>query len=209
MLNKTVALLTLLISGFYLYSLVLHILHPEDNFGYTRMLMFVWVATLMLVPMLGLIGFYTWPGLVQMTQGLLTKGASGWAQAAGIWFLLTVLPLGTMVIVWFCMDLKFGSLFLLFFVPLVMRLLFSDSQAFKVAALTQAVLFFGSIFAALAILRLLAHFQIDSGAYARSVLAVRPDWSDAAMLFFSVTLLALGNQVIEFTHALLALLGKK
>jgi hypothetical protein len=209
MLPKIVALLNLAVAGYYIFLLCVHTVHPGDNVGLTRVLMFACLATIPLVFMLALVGGHDrWPAYAELAKSLRTQGPLAWLMLAGMVFLLVVMPLGMLVAVFFGMGLKGGTLLVAFFVPMLLRLIFSTSQASVATAVSQALLYFGAFFAALAVVAVLNGLKVDTSVYEQNVQAVWPRYGDAAPMFFAVCLFALANQVIEFRHALLVLLEK-
>ena len=56
MLQRIVSLVNLAITGFYIYSLIMHVIRSEGNIGYTRMLMFACLATIPVTFMLAMVG---------------------------------------------------------------------------------------------------------------------------------------------------------
>ena len=206
MLQRIVSLVNLAITGFYIYSLIMHVIRPEGNIGYTRMLMFACLATIPVGFMLAMVGGQD--RLPVLFRGLKELGQAGPAEMAvvvGVIFILVVMPLGMLVGVWFGMGLKFGTLFLLFFVPLILRLTLTSAKSSTDMAVYQALLYFGAFFAAIALVRLLGMARADLGPYEQSVQAIWPGYGDAAVMFFAVWLFAITQQVMEFRYALISL----
>lgn len=89
--NRIAAIVNLAVSGYYLYSLLSHAIHPGDNTGFTRMLMFACIATIPLVFMLVMVGgSERWPALLAQARELARGGLGSWLMLAG----LAVLPPG-------------------------------------------------------------------------------------------------------------------
>ena len=209
MLQRIVSLVNLAITGFYIYSLIMHVIRPEGNIGYTRMLMFACLATIPVGFMLAMVGGQD--RLPVLFRGLKELGQAGPAEMAvvvGVIFILVVMPLGMLVGVWFGMGLKFGTLFLLFFVPLILRLTLTSAKSSTDMAVYQALLYFGAFFAAIALVRLLGMARADLGPYEQSVQAIWPGYGDAAVMFFAVWLFAISQQVMEFRYALMSLFDR-
>ena len=206
MLQRIVSLVNLAITGFYIYSLIMHVIRPEGNIGYTRMLMFACLATIPVGFMLAMVGGQDlWPVLFQGLKELGQDGPAEMAVVVCVIFILVVMPLGMLVGVWFGMGLKFGTLFLLFFVPLILRLTLTSAKSSTDMAVYQALLYFGAFFAAIALVRLLGMARADLGPYEQSVQAIWPGYGDAAVMFFAVWLFAITQQVMEFRYALISL----
>ncbi|MEN6320850.1 MAG: hypothetical protein ABFD82_19115 [Syntrophaceae bacterium] len=206
MLQRIVSLVNLAITGFYIYSLIMHVIRPGGNAGYTRMLMFACLATIPVAFMLAMIGGQDrWPVLFRGLKELGQTGTTEMAVVVGVIFILVVMPLGMLVGVWFGMGFKFGTLFLLFFVPLLLRLTLTSAKSSTDLAVYQVLLYFGAFFAAIALVRLLGIAQVDLQPYEQNVQTVWPGYGDAAVMFFAVWLLAITQQVMEFRYALISL----
>jgi hypothetical protein len=209
MMQRIVTLVNLAITGFYIYTLIMHVIRPAGNAGYTRMLMFACLATIPVAFMLAMIGGQDrWPVLI---RGLIELGQKGTAEMAvmiGVIFILVVMPLGMLLGVWFGMGLKFGTLFILFFVPLLLRLTLTSAKSSINSAVCQGLLYFGAFFAAIALVRLLGMARVDLSPYEQNVQAVWPGYGDAAIMFFAVWLFAIGQQVMEFRYALISLFDR-
>jgi hypothetical protein len=204
--QRIVTLINLAITGFYIYSLIIHVIRPEGNTGYTRMLMFACLATIPVVFMLAMVGGHDrWPALLHGLKELAQTGIAEMAVVAGVMFLLFVLPLGMLVGVWFSMGLKFGMLFLLFFVPLLLRLTLTSAKFSTNSAVYQALFYFGAFFGAIALVRLLGMAGVDLKPYEQNVQAVWPGYGDADVMFFAVWLFAIARHVMEFRYALIGL----
>lgn len=207
--NRAAAIVNLAVSGYYLYNLFSHTVHPGDNTGYTRMLMFACIATIPLVFLLVMVGGNErWPALIAQARGLARGGLGSWLLLAGLAVLLILMPLGMLVGVWFGMGLRFGSLFILFFVPLLLRLALAPAQEAIAAAITRTLLYFAAFFIGIGIVFFLERFGPGTEPHARHLQAIWPGYGDAAKMFFAVCVFALLNQLLEFRHALLALLAR-
>jgi hypothetical protein len=123
----------------------------------------------------------------------------------GLAVLLVLMPIGMLVGIWFGMGLRFGSLFILFFVPVITRLAFGTTQDSIMTAIVQGLIFFASFFIGIGIVTILERFPSGVGTYETHLQILWPGYSDAAKMFFSICIFALINQAIEFRHALIAL----
>jgi hypothetical protein len=179
---------------------------PGANTGYTRMLMFACLATIPMVFMLMMVGGKDrWIYLFAQAREWVHGGPLALMLVVGLGFLLVVMPLGMLVAIWFGMGLKFGSLFILYFVPVIMRLAFGATEASVLAAIVQGLTFFGSFLVGIGIVMVLQKLPSGVGTYETHLQVVWPDYSDAAKMFFSVCIFALISQGIEFRHAVMAL----
>jgi hypothetical protein len=209
MFQRIIPLINVVVTGFYIYTLVMHVIRPGENSGYTRMLMFAFLASIPITFMLAMVGGHDrlpvlFRGLKEMAQ----TGPSGIAVVAGVTFVLLIMPLGMLVGVWFGLGLKFGSLFLLFFVPLLLRLMFIESKSSTNMAVYQALIYFGALFAALVLVRVLGMIRLDLKPYEQSVQLVWRDYGQAAIMFFAVWLFAMIQQVMEFKYAVVNLFDR-
>jgi len=188
-------------------NILQHMFRPGMNTGYTRMLIFACLATIPMVFMLAMVGGKD-RLLFLLTQAkeLANSGPLAFMLLVGLAILLVLMPLGMLVGIWFGMGLRFGSLFILYFVPVIMRLTFGTTNTSIMTAIMQALTFFVSFFIGIGIVTILERFTSVVGVYERHLQIVWPGYGDAAKMFFSVCIFALINQAIEFRHALIALL---
>ena len=107
--------------------------------------------------------------------------------------------------IWFGMGLRFGSLFILFFVPVITRLAFGTAQDSIMTAIVQGLIFFAAFFIGIGIVTILERFPSGVGTYQEHLQILWPGYSDAAKMFFSISVFALINQAIEFRHAVISL----
>jgi hypothetical protein len=199
----------LAIAGFYCVGTFWHMLRPGEDIGFTRMLMFAWLATIPLGFMLVMVGGRDrWHALAGYARELAAQGPAGLLVLACMCVLLVALPLGLLAAVWYGMGLKFGLLFLIYFTPLLVRMFTVSARESVLAGVTQGVLLFASCFAGMGIVWLLARAPGGAEVYHEHVQKIWPGYRDAATVFFSVCVFALINQVIEAKHALTALLGR-
>ena len=204
--NRIAAAVNLCISGFYIFNVLLHTFRPGENTGYTRMLIFTCLATIPMVFMLAMIGGKDrWPYLFTLAKELANSGPLSLMLLVGLAVLLVLMPLGMLVGIWFGMGLRFGSLFILFFVPVITRLAFGTAQDSIMAAIVQGLIFFASFFIGIGIVSILERFPSGVGTYETHLQVLWPGYRDAAKMFFSICIFALINQAIEFRHALIAL----
>jgi hypothetical protein len=208
--NKVVAVTNLGITGFYLYAIVLHMIRPGVNTGYTRMLMFVCLATIPIAFMMAIIGGRDrWPLFVAQAKVMAAGGLSSVLLVAGLVVLLLVMPLGMLLGAWYGMGLRFGLLFLLYFTPVLLRLALAPVKASVHTAVTQAVMLFASFLIGIGIVLILQRFASGVDMYQRHLQVVWPGYGDAAKVFFAVCAFSLLNQLAEFYRAFLSLWGVK
>ena len=207
--QRTVILINLAVTGSYISSLIMHVVRPGQDAGYTRMLMFACVATIPIAFLFAMIGGQErWPVLLQGLKQVGRMGASGTAVVIGVVFLLVVLPSGMLIGVWFGMGMKSGTLFLLFFVPLVLRLTLISGKSSINLAVHRVLLYFGAFVGAIALVRLLTLTGVDLRPYEQSVQTVWPGYGHAAIMFFAAWLFALAHHATEFRHALMGLFNR-
>ena len=201
--NKLVAALNLGISGYFIVNIVMHMIRPGDNTGYTRMLMFACLATIPLAFMMILVGGRDrWPMLLAEFKALAAGGPISWLLLMGLILLLILLPLALLVGTWYGMGLRFGSMFILYLTPVFLRLAIAPvSDAIK-TGLVLILILFASFFIGLGIVWFFKRFLSGIEIYQRHLQVIWPDYRDAAKMFFSVCVFALLNQLIEFFHAL-------
>lgn len=106
------------------------------------------------------------------------------------------------------MGFQFGTMFILYFVPLISRLIFNTTQQSVVAAITQGLLFFASFLIGIAIVYILERFGSGAQIYDTHLQLVWPDYRDAAKMFFSVCVFALTNQLIAVYYEVQSILGR-
>lgn len=204
--NRIEAAANLCITGFYLYHIGQHMVRPGENGGYTRMLVFACLATIPMVFMLVMIGGRDrWVSLLAQAKEFAAGGPLALLLMAALAFLLVLMPLGMLVAIWFSMGLKFGSLFILYFVPMILRLVLGTTQECVLAAIARGVSFFASFLIGIGIVMILQRFFSGVGVYGDHFELVWPGYRDGAKMFFSVCTFALIGQLLEFRHALLAL----
>lgn len=130
---------------------------------------------------------------------------------AGFILVAVILPLGILIGFWFVMGFRLGLFMLLFFVPVLTRLVMAPSGECISSGIIQVILLFAAVLIAVGIVLLLERYTSATGAYIWHFHTVWPDYDDllSVRMFFWVTVFALGNQLIEFIHAVLGLLGKQ
>jgi hypothetical protein len=126
----------------------------------------------------------------------------------GLLLVLFLLPVGLLLGVWFGMGLKFGLLFLLYFLPLGVRMVTTSSKVSTDAAIMQTILYFAAFFMGIGITAVVSHFPGGVMAYEQHVQKIWPNYSDAAKVFFSVSIFALVNQILEMRQAFIFLFKK-
>jgi len=204
--NRVAAAVNLCISGFYIINVLQHTFRPGENTEYTRMLIFTCLATIPMVFMLAMIGGKDrWPYLLTLAKELANSGPLSLMLLVGLAILLVLMPIGMLVGIWFGMGLRFGSLFILFFIPVITRLAFGTAQDSILTAVVQGVIFFASFFIGIGIVSILERFASGAETYERHLQILWPDYGGAAKMFFSICIFALINQAIEFRHALISL----
>ncbi len=209
MMQRIVILINLAITGSYIYSLIMHVIRPGQNVGYTRMLMFATLATIPVCFLLAMVGGQErWPVLLQGLKQVGQMGISGKAVVAGVVFLAVIMPLGMLVGVWFGMGLKFGAAFLLFFAPLVLRVTLISADSSINLAVHRVLLYFGAFVAAIILVRLLGMARVELRPYEQNVQAVWPGYGQAAIMFFAAWLFAVVQQVMEFRYALMSFFNR-
>lgn len=207
--QRIVLLTNLAIAGSYIYSLIMHVVRPEQNVGYTRMLVFACIATIPMCFLLAMVGGQDrWPVLAQGLKQVGQTGVSGMAVIAGVVFLLVIMPLGMLVGVWYGMGLKFGTGFLLFFAPLVLRVTLISAKSSINLAVHRVLFYFGAFAAAIILTRLLGMARVDLRPYEQNMEAVWPGYGHAATVFFASWLFAAAQQVMELRYALMGLFGR-
>ncbi len=208
--SATAAAFNIAIAGFYSISILWHMIRPGEDTGYTRMLMFAFIGSIPLGFMTIMIGGRDrWPMLAGYLREFGGTGAAGWLQLAGLGVLVAVLPLVLLAGAWYGMGLKFGTLFIAYFTPLMIRFFSAGAQEAVATSVAQGVLLFASFFAGMGIVWLLARFlpQLLDG-YTAHMQVIWPGYRDAATMFFSVCVFGFVNQLLEARPALQALLSK-
>ncbi|HEY3276347.1 MAG TPA: hypothetical protein VGJ94_06980 [Syntrophorhabdaceae bacterium] len=207
--NRIMAVVSLCISGYYACNVLRHMISPGMNVGYTRMLLFACLATIPLVFLLLMVGgkdrllfFFT------HRREMIGGGPAAILLLAGLVLVLIFLPVGMLVGIWFGMGFHFGSLFLLYFVPLIIRLIFGSTKDSILAAIIQGLTFFFSFFLGICLVAILERYFWGADTYGEHFQLLWPGYRDAAKVFFSVSIFALLNQLMEFRHALVSLFAR-
>ncbi len=202
------AALSLCVTGFYVYGSFAHMINPGDNIGYTRMLMFACLAT---IPLAFIMVFVVgrWPLLIDLAKNLAKGGPSSVLLLIGLAVLIVLMPLGMLLALWSGMGLRFGLLFILYFVPLAQRLATAPAEIAVKTAIMDIVLYFLAFFVGIGLVYVVDLLHFRMGVYERHLQLIWPGYEDAAKMFFGVCVFAILNQLIEFRYALLVLLGKK
>jgi len=187
---------------------VSHMIAPGGNTGYTRMLMFTCLGTIPISFMMMVAGATgKWDALVGLARE--AGGGSGPLYAlalAGLITVAVVLPVVLLAAAWYMMGLRFGFLFVLFFVPIVMRLVTRPAQECAINGVMQALLFFAAMLIGAGIFAWLEKRSME-GVYAKQVQAIFEgyDYASSGRMFFAATVFALANQLIELGYAIAGL----
>jgi len=207
--NRMIAAVNFCISGYFIVNIIRHMIRPGMNSGYTRMLMFALLATIPLVFMLMMVaGRDRWLFLLERAREMAGGGPLMVLLLAGLVILLIVLPLGMLAGIWYGMGFQFGTLFILYFVPIISRLIFNTTQQSVVSAIMQGLLFFASFLIGISIVGMMERFGSGVQVYDAHLQLVWPGYRDAAKMFFSVCVFALTNQLIAVYYEVQSLLGR-
>jgi hypothetical protein len=200
------ALINLGITCFFMYRIVRHMLRPGNNAGSTRMLMFACLATIPLTFfMLMAAGRQEVFREFGMPGSFAEYGFYNWLLFAGI-ILLYLLPLVLLGGLCFMLEMRNRFLLILFLVPFLSRLALSPAQDSMTAAIVQILVFLGSIVGGALLAAALDKWGPGTKAQEKNLRMILPGYGTAANMFFGVCVFALANQLIEFVHALIALL---
>lgn len=201
----------LLISGYFVVMIVKHMIAPDGNTGYTRMLMFACLGTIPLSFMMMIAGATgKWDALVVEAREAAGGSVPLYVLAlAGLITVAVVLPIVLLAAAWYVMGLRFGFMFVLFFVPVAMRLALSPAKNCAGNGVMQALLFFAAMLIGAGIFALLEKHS-SAKAYAQQVQAVWEgyDYASSGRMFFAITAFALINQLIEFGFAIAGLVRR-
>jgi hypothetical protein len=207
--NRMIAAVNFVISGYFIINIIRHMIRPGMNSEYTRMLMFACLAAIPLVFMLMMVaGKERWLFLLDRSKEMAGGGPLMVLLLVGLVILLILMPLGMLAGIWYGMGFQFGMMFILYFVPIISRLIFNTTQQSIVAAITQGLLFFASFLIGISIVELLERFGSGAQLYDVHLQLVWPDYRDAAKMFFSVCAFALLNQVIAVYYEVQSMLGR-
>ena len=205
------AAVSLFINGFFIYNIIRHMIRPGGNVGYTRMLMFVGLATIPMVFLMGLAGGRDrWPFLLDIAKEVVGSGPFQLPGVVGLAAVVIVLPLAVFAAIWIMMELRSGLLFILYFVPLFLRMALEPASECIKTVIIQVLVFFGSIFIVLGIVYFLKRHGTGVEKYAEHVQIIWADYDieSSVNMFFWVHMFALINQLIEFGRVLSVLLHK-
>lgn len=206
--NRILPATSLLISGYFIFNIVRHMIAPGGNTGYTRMLMFACLGAIPISFMMMVAGATgKWDALVALARE--AGGGSGPLYALALVGLITVavvLPVVLLAAAWYVMGLRIGFMFVLFFVPIAMRLAMSPAQDCAVNGVVQALLFFAAMLIGAGIFALAEKHSLAK-AYAEQVQAVWEgyDYASSGRMFFAITVFALINQLTELGFAIAGL----
>lgn len=205
--NRIIAAVNFCISGYFIVNIIRHMIRPGMNSEYTRMLMFACLATIPLVFMLMMVGGKErWLFLLDRGREMAGGGPLMVLFLAGLVILLVLMPLGMLAGVWYGMGFEFGTMFILYFVPIISRLIFNTTQQSIVSAITQGLLFFASFLIGISIVAILERAGSGAQLYDAHLQLVWPDYRDAAKMFFSVCVFALINQMIAVYYEVQSML---
>jgi len=210
--NRIVAALNLCISGYFIVTIARHMVSPGDNAGYTRMLLFACLGTICVSFMLMAIGGPDrWPSLAKTAEEAV--GGAGplyYLALAGFVAVGVALPLALLGALAFMLGLRNGFFMVLFFVPVMVRLVTATSQECIKHGVFQALLFFAAMLIGVAVVALLEKYGSGVRVYIDHFHRIWPDYDDmsSARMFFSAGTFAIANQLIEFVYAILKLAGK-
>ena len=222
--NRIIAAVNFCISGYFIVNpatwnptaparggstIIRHMIRPGRNSEYTRMLMFACLATIPLVFMLMMVaGKERWLFLLDRGKEMAGGGPLMVLLLVGLVILLILMPLGMLAGIWYGMGFQFGTLFLLYFVPIISRLIFNTTQESILSAVTQGVLFFASFLIGISIVEILERAGSGAQLYDAHLQLVWPDYREAAKMFFSVCVFALINQIIAVYYEVQSMLGR-
>jgi hypothetical protein len=210
--TRVLAAIRLCITGYFIYVIVRHMISPGENAGYTRMLLFACLGTICISFMLMTIGGPDrWPSLARVARDAV--GGTGplyILTLAGFITAGVILPLVLLTALGVMLGLRLGFFMVLFFVPVLVRLVMATSQECVKNGVFQALLFFATMLIGVAIVALLEKYGSGVQVYIRHFHIIWPDYDDmsSARMFFSAATFAIANQLIEFVYAVLGLLGK-
>ncbi len=208
--HRAVAGTGLLISGYYLVTIVAHMLRPGANTGYTRMLMFVCLATIPLGFMMAMVGGRDrLPLLAAQARKMVRSGPASVLLLIGLAVLLLLMPAGMLVAIWLGMGLRVGLMFALYFAPVIARLVLAPARVSVQTAVVQGVLLFASLFAGMGIVFILERLGYGVENYTLHLQVIWPGYGSAAVMFFSVCVFTLLGQAIEFGYAVRGLLRRQ
>lgn len=140
--------MNLAISVYFTCNIARHIVRPGGNIGYTRMLLFAYLSTIPFVFLLGFAGGRDrWPHLLDIAWDIAGPGWYAPLVVAGLGAVTILLPLGIFVAVFVVMEFRSAFLFVLFFIPVLMRLILSTRRECVMSAvlLTMLFLFMGPV----------------------------------------------------------------
>ncbi|HOW84244.1 MAG TPA: hypothetical protein PK573_16900 [Spirochaetota bacterium] len=200
--DRLPAAVNLGISVYFTCNIVRHISRPGNNIGYTRMLMFAFLSTIPFVFILGFAGGRDrWPYLLNIAREI--AGPEWYASfiIAGLGAVTILLPLGIFVAIFFVMEFRSAFLFVLFFIPVLLRLFLSTKQECIMSAVLLAMLFlFMGPIGFVAVLLLKRHGKTAlAQQYGRHMRKIWLDQNEdtSPNMFMAACLFALSVQLIE------------
>lgn len=209
-LDRFFSFLTAGINAYFIVCIVRHMARPGDNTGYTRMLMFAYLATIPFVFIMGFAGGSDrWPYLFDIARDI--AGPVWYAPLiiAGLGAVTILLPLAIFVAVFVVMELRSAFLFVLYFIPVLMQMALSTKQECIVSAvvLTMLFLFTGPVgFVVIGRLKRYGKTAL-ANQYSRHVRKIWHGYDEdsSANMFMGACLFALCNQLIALVRTVAAL----
>lgn len=198
------------ISVYFTCNIARHIVRPGGNIGYTRMLVFAYLSTIPFVFLLGFAGGRDrWPYLLDIAREIAGTGWHAPLVIAGLGAVTILLPLGIFVAVFVVMEFRSAFLFVLFFIPVLMRLVLSTKQECVMSAVLLAMLFlFMGPIGFVAVLLLKRHGKTAlTRQYGRHVRKIWLDQNEdtSPNMFMAACLFALSAQLVEIIRITRAL----
>jgi hypothetical protein len=207
--NKGLGLLGLTISGYFLIGIVMNMIKPGVDSGYTRMLVYAWLSTIPLSFFLVMTGGGRVLKMWAAMKPLFVGGFSD--KVMGFLFLLLIIGLPFIMLwgIWKGLGLRYGALFIGYFLPLILHVAFGRPEDVVIEFfIYRGLLFFAAAIAGVGLVHLLGWMSIDLGRQSQNFLSVWPNYSSELEMFFTVYLFALFNQLIDFSAHLKWLIGE-
>ncbi len=209
--NRILAALNLFISGYFIITIIRHMVSPGENAGRTRMLLFACLGTICISFMLMAVGGPDrWPLLAKTaSEAVGGTGPLYYLTLAGFIAVGAVLPMVLLIGLGIVLGLRLGFFMALFFIPVLVRLVTATSQQCMINGVFQALLFFAAMLIGAGIVAILEKYRSGVKVYIRHFHMIWPGYDDmsSARMFFAATTFAISNQLIEFVYAALSLAG--
>jgi|GEM_PF-970395 len=209
--NRALAVITLCISGFFIYNIIRHMINPGGNVLFTRALMFSGLGTIPFIFIMGFAGGRDrWPHLIEIGREVVGPGWYSTLGVIGLGLVVIVLPLAVFAAILIMVELRSAMIIALYFVPFFVKLFLAPSKTCIQTAVIQVFIFFGAIFIAIGLIALLQRFSFTESVYIRHFHKIWSGYDDRSSLnmFFWICVFALINQLIEFIFSIRGLLGK-